>query len=509
VSTGRQIETIPTLSRRERPMLAATMISSLVLRTQSDVRLAALAGEGSEAAFEAIVQRYRRDLLAYCSRLLLSDSRAEDAVQQTLLSAWTALRGGVEVEHLKPWLYRITHNSAISTLRRPGWDFDELSESLSGRDAPESDLERRMLMRETLAAVAALPGEQRQAILRTAVEGDSYAAVAASMGVSDHAVRGLVHRARVNLRATMAAIAPPPLVLWAAGLGRRHAGALAWLSDTLAGGGGAGASVGAGAVVIKSAAVLASSAALVGGTIAEHHAPTIRHAGNRTHSVAAASSRAASPAEAVGDSSRPAGHLALEGVAGARGSERASERMALTAGPARRLPSQAGAAAGRPASIDVGLPEGRRTGAARVTGSQAPTGSAQPPAEARRMAGPTARTPTGRGQTRTPAAAGQTQTPAAAGQTQTAAAAGPRQTGRATGQTTTGTGETTTTAGQTTSAAGQAQSSGGAGQTGLSPEMTTPRASATGQTTTPVAEAPSPDTATAAADGSAQADNGA
>jgi RNA polymerase sigma factor (sigma-70 family) len=286
MSDARVGRAIPTLSRRERPMLAAMMISSLVLRSQPDVRLTALAADGSEQAFEAIVQRYRRDLLAYCSRLLLSDSRAEDAVQQALLCAWTALRDGTQVEHLKPWLYRITHNQAISTLRRPGWDFDELSESLSGRDATDADLERRMLMRETLAAVAALPREQRHAILRTAVEGDSYAAVATSMGVTDTAVRGLVQRARVNLRAAVAAIAPPPLVVWAAGLERRHSGAVAWLSTALSTGGGAGASVGAGAVVIKSAAVLASSAALVGGSVAEHHDTSTRQV--RTHRRAAA-----------------------------------------------------------------------------------------------------------------------------------------------------------------------------------------------------------------------------
>ncbi|HTU31869.1 MAG TPA: sigma-70 family RNA polymerase sigma factor [Solirubrobacteraceae bacterium] len=296
MSDDRSSVAIPTLGRRERPILAATMISSLVLRTQPDARLTALAAEGSEAAFEAIVQRYRRDLLAYCSRLLLSDGRAEDAVQQALMCAWTALRGGAEVEHLKPWLYRITHNQAISTLRRPGWDFAELSESLSGRDAPDADLERRMLMRETLAAVAALPREQRQAILRTAVEGDSYAAVASSMGVSDAAVRGLVQRARVNLRAAVAAIAPTPLVLWAAGIERRHSGAVAWLSTALSNGGGAGASIGAGAVVIKSAAVLASSAALVGGSLAEHHRTEAHRAQPRVTSRDHAAERSA-PAE--------------------------------------------------------------------------------------------------------------------------------------------------------------------------------------------------------------------
>src|SRR5262249_10516454 len=147
-----------------------------------------LASAGSEAAFEAIVQRYRRPLQSYCRRMLLSDGRGEDVVQQALVNAWTALRAGTEVRDLRAWLYRITHNQAIAALRRPEYDFHSLSESIRGTGAPEDDLDRRILVRQALSAVAALPPRQREAILRTAVEGQSYEQVAAALGLSSHAV---------------------------------------------------------------------------------------------------------------------------------------------------------------------------------------------------------------------------------------------------------------------------------------------------------------------------------
>ena len=56
------------------------MISATVLSSQPDVKLARLAAGGSEAAFEAIVHRYRRALHSYCRRVLVSDSRSEDVV---------------------------------------------------------------------------------------------------------------------------------------------------------------------------------------------------------------------------------------------------------------------------------------------------------------------------------------------------------------------------------------------------------------------------------------------
>src|SRR3954462_6619277 len=99
--------------------------TTVLLRTQSDDRLVALARSGHERAFEAIVERYRRPLLRACRRVL-PEARAEDAVQQALVAAWSALARGDEVRDLRPWLYRIAHNSALNHLRVPGYDYDEL-----------------------------------------------------------------------------------------------------------------------------------------------------------------------------------------------------------------------------------------------------------------------------------------------------------------------------------------------------------------------------------------------
>ncbi|MBV8990632.1 MAG: sigma-70 family RNA polymerase sigma factor, partial [Solirubrobacterales bacterium] len=128
------------------------------------------------------------------------------------------------------WLYRIAHNHAITVLRRDSWDYDELNEALPGADAPESVLERRTLIIETLTAVAALPELQREAIVRTAIDGSSYEEVAAALGVSDNAVRGLVYRARTSLRAALTAVAPN---LWSCGLRGPPGETVRWLSGSV------------------------------------------------------------------------------------------------------------------------------------------------------------------------------------------------------------------------------------------------------------------------------------
>src|SRR5882672_8475541 len=142
-----------------------------LLAAQSDQRLAGLVRDGHERAFEALVHRYRRPLLRYCRHMGLCDARAEDVLQQALLQAWLALARGSEVRELKPWLYRIVHNAAINAVRgaseRP---HSELTDALRAGTVAvgESELERRIAVRDALGDVAALPHMQRQAIFLTA-----------------------------------------------------------------------------------------------------------------------------------------------------------------------------------------------------------------------------------------------------------------------------------------------------------------------------------------------------
>ncbi|HET8951636.1 MAG TPA: sigma-70 family RNA polymerase sigma factor [Solirubrobacteraceae bacterium] len=206
--------------------------SLVLLRTQSDARLVALAREGHERAFEAIVERYRRQLLRACRRVL-PEARAEDALQQALVAAWRGLQRGDEVRELRPWLHRIAHNASLNLLREAGYDYVELQESLRIADAPDDELERRAVVRQTLHGLASLPPRQREALLAIAVEGRSQDEVAGDFGLSPGAVRQLVHRARTALRTAATAVVPLPLVTWVAS-GGAGAGAVLAKAGTVA-----------------------------------------------------------------------------------------------------------------------------------------------------------------------------------------------------------------------------------------------------------------------------------
>src|SRR4051794_23548606 len=182
-----------------------------VLSTQSDERLVDLVRAGSDPAFEAIVERYRRALMRYVSRLLPPD-RAEDVVQQSFVKAYEAMHRNSAALNLRPWLYRIAHNGALNALRDRGATHAELSDTIDGVERPDQAFERSHGLRELVVAVQALPDRQRSAILLREMEGRSYEEIATALGVTDGAVRQLLNRARNSLRAAAASVVPVPLV---------------------------------------------------------------------------------------------------------------------------------------------------------------------------------------------------------------------------------------------------------------------------------------------------------
>jgi RNA polymerase sigma factor (sigma-70 family) len=259
-------------------------ISIRLLASQSDQRLAALAAEGHERAFEALVHRYRRALLRYCRRMSLGDARAEDVLQQALLQAWMALARGTEVRDVRPWLYRIVHNAAVNAMRGNAADgHGELTEQVQANAAlaGESNLQRRMAVREALTDVAALPQMQQQAIFLTAVDGQSHDEVADVLGISEGALRGLLYRARTTLRSAAAALMPPPLLACATG-GPGAAGPTAERIAELSAGGGA---AGIGGLLIKGAVVAVTAGAVAtGATVVNSDSHGARPAAHRTPS---------------------------------------------------------------------------------------------------------------------------------------------------------------------------------------------------------------------------------
>src|SRR5690348_5503886 len=90
--------------------------ASPVLGLLGDDRLAKLAAGGSTSAFAAIYKRHHQAIYRYCLSIVGNEHDARDALQETMTSALHAITGSEREIALKPWLFRIAHNEAVTVL---------------------------------------------------------------------------------------------------------------------------------------------------------------------------------------------------------------------------------------------------------------------------------------------------------------------------------------------------------------------------------------------------------
>lgn len=174
---------------------------AIALRMASDARLVRLAAAGSEGAMAAIFERHQRTLHRYCFSILGNGHDASDALQNTMLRAMASLPGETRQIALRPWLYRIAHNEAVSLLRarRPECDLDaaiDLSDATSA-----GAVETRERLRSLTADLIELTERQRGALLMRELGGLTFAEVAEALGSTPAAVKQSVYDARCALQA--------------------------------------------------------------------------------------------------------------------------------------------------------------------------------------------------------------------------------------------------------------------------------------------------------------------
>jgi RNA polymerase sigma factor (sigma-70 family) len=171
------------------------------LSSLSDEALARRAGRGDERAFAALYERYHQLLYGYCRSIVRADADAQDVLQSSFASALSALQRYEHNAPLRPWLFRIAHNEAISLLRRRARDATGGSGSVVPLTAPsvEEQVVDRARWTQLTTDLAELPDRLRSALLLRELAGLSHAEIASALGTTAGAAKQAIFEARRGL----------------------------------------------------------------------------------------------------------------------------------------------------------------------------------------------------------------------------------------------------------------------------------------------------------------------
>ena len=153
-----------------------------------------------------LYETHRSELFAFLVRMTRDREAAEDVLQESFIRLIKEARAGRMPDAVRPWLYRVATNEAISRARRRvRWT--RLLPRLVDRRVPmppEGEVERTERQAELNAALARLSPDGRAAML-LAAQGFNGHEIATSIGRTEGATRTLLCRSRVQLRLVLEA----------------------------------------------------------------------------------------------------------------------------------------------------------------------------------------------------------------------------------------------------------------------------------------------------------------
>ncbi len=169
-----------------------------------DQLVVARARRGDHRAFGEIVDHYDYRLRGLAYRLLGERDRMDDVLQEAYVKAFRSLPKFKGESALGTWLYRIVYNACIDDLRARK-ETVSLDERFDAPDARPGPAELVATRGDLAAALAALPADQRAAVILVDAQGLDYTEAAEALGVAPGTIGSRLSRARAALRVALEA----------------------------------------------------------------------------------------------------------------------------------------------------------------------------------------------------------------------------------------------------------------------------------------------------------------
>jgi RNA polymerase sigma-70 factor (ECF subfamily) len=177
--------------------------------------------EGDAGSFELLLNKHRRSVVNYLTRMVRDQAVAEELAQEAFLRVYRARSNYQPSAKFTTWLFRIATHLALNSLRdgrhlRNRQSIDEPHagqqplQLADGRANREEQFLAEARLEAVRQAIAALPEKQRAAVLMHKYEEMDYVQIAGALDCSVSAVKSLLFRAYESLRRDLAYLTESP-----------------------------------------------------------------------------------------------------------------------------------------------------------------------------------------------------------------------------------------------------------------------------------------------------------
>lgn len=159
-------------------------------------------------AFDEIFTIYYKPIYFFIYKMVCNEYTAEDITQDTFVKIYKGLSKAEDDIKLSPWIYRIAHNACIDYIRKHKLTFKLLDnvnyeneiKDIKGGDNPETNYINIELRDKINKVMMKLNSRYKTVLILRDYNDLSYKDIAEILGLSEAAIKSLIHRARLEFQ---------------------------------------------------------------------------------------------------------------------------------------------------------------------------------------------------------------------------------------------------------------------------------------------------------------------
>ena len=166
-------------------------MATITLYMNNNIEYISKIKKGEETSFRHFVNSYSKDLFYYAQCFVRSKETAEEVVSDVFLDVWRHREEIDEIKNIKAWLLTLTHNKAISYLRKAensseiaSWEEIDDFQIIGNLQTPDEEMISKEEIAQINSLIQTLPPKCKVVFALAKIERLPYKEIADMLNIS-------------------------------------------------------------------------------------------------------------------------------------------------------------------------------------------------------------------------------------------------------------------------------------------------------------------------------------